>query len=104
MINLGIIVRDTGEVAGSIGLVLKPEHDKAEIGYWIGVPYWGRGYATEAARAMIDYGFRECKLNRIDGGRFGGNQPAGVTNDIQPVTNRGFPPSNGGVSCALQNL
>jgi len=76
-INLGIFVRDTGEVAGSIGLVLKPEHDKAEIGYWIGVPYWGRGYATEAARAIIDYGFRERNLNRIDAGHFGRNPSSG---------------------------
>ncbi|ETR77591.1 N-acetyltransferase GCN5 [Afipia sp. P52-10] len=28
-----------------------------ELGYWLGVPYWGQGYATEAARAMIDYAF-----------------------------------------------
>jgi RimJ/RimL family protein N-acetyltransferase len=29
----------------------------AEIGYWLGVPYWGQGYATEAARALIDHAF-----------------------------------------------
>ena len=47
-INLAIVLRDSGEVAGSMGLVLTPQHDKAEIDYWIGVPYWNRGYATEA--------------------------------------------------------
>lgn len=77
MINLAIVVRDTGEVAGSIGLVLTPQHDKAEIGYWIGVPYWNRGYATEAARALIDFGFAECKLNRIDAGHFDRNPSSG---------------------------
>lgn len=77
MINLAIVVRETGEVAGSMGLVLTPQHDKAEIGYWIGVPYWNRGYATEAARALIDYGFRECGLNRIDAGHFDRNPSSG---------------------------
>ena len=77
MVNFAIIVRESGELAGTIGLIIKPEHDKAEIGYWIGVPYWNRGYATEAARAVIDYGFREWKLNRIDAGHFDRNPSSG---------------------------
>jgi len=36
---------------------LDPRTDGAELGYWLGVPFWGRGYATEAVRAVIDYGF-----------------------------------------------
>lgn len=77
MINFAIIVRETGELAGSIGLVLRPEHDMAEIGYWIGVPHWNRGYATEAARAIVDYGFRERNLNRIYAGHFVRNPSSG---------------------------
>jgi [ribosomal protein S5]-alanine N-acetyltransferase len=77
MVNLAIIIRESGEFAGSIGLVIKPEHDKAEIGYWIGVPFWNRGYATEAAKAIIDYGFAELKLNRIDAGHFDRNPSSG---------------------------
>jgi len=77
MINLAIVIRETGEIAGSIGLVMKPEHDKAEIGYWIGVPYWNRGYATEAGKAIIDYGFSEWNLNRIDAGHFDRNPSSG---------------------------
>lgn len=77
MLNFAIVVRETGELAGSVGLILKPEHDKAEIGYWIGVPYWNRGYATEASRALIDYGFSEWNLNRIDAGHFGRNPSSG---------------------------
>ena len=76
-INLAIVLRDSGEVAGSMGLVLTPQHDKAEIGYWIGVPYWNRGYATEAAGALIDFGFAECRLNRIDAGHFDRNPSSG---------------------------
>jgi ribosomal-protein-alanine N-acetyltransferase len=38
---------------------------RAELGYWIGVPWWGRGYATEAAKAVVRYGFDELGLHKI---------------------------------------
>ena len=51
---------------GAISLDLNLEHKRAELGYWVGLPFWGRGYATEAGRAMLDYGFDEIGLNRIE--------------------------------------
>lgn len=51
-----LITRD-GEVIGGVGIDLKPA--APEIGYWLGVPFWGQAYATEAARAVIDYTFEE---------------------------------------------
>src|SRR5687767_5927096 len=39
---------DDGQLCGVIGLMIRKESDAAEVGYWIGVPYWGRGYASEA--------------------------------------------------------
>jgi RimJ/RimL family protein N-acetyltransferase len=74
---LAITVRETDEVAGAMALILKLQHDKAELGYWIGVPYWGRGYATEAAQAMMRYGFREWPLNRIEAFHFSRNPASG---------------------------
>ena len=42
--------------AGLVGVVgAHPKPDRVEIGYWVGKPYWGRGYATEAARAAADF-------------------------------------------------
>jgi len=70
-----IVVRDSGELAGVMGLVPK-KHDRAEIGYWIGVPYWGRGYATEAARAVIAYAF-EAGFNRVEAEHFSRNPASG---------------------------
>jgi RimJ/RimL family protein N-acetyltransferase len=44
-----------GALIGMCGIDLR--RDGAELGYWLGVPFWGRGYATEVARAIIDYAF-----------------------------------------------
>lgn len=60
-----VIERASGDLVGAIGLVVQPEHARAEMGYWIGVPFWNCGYATEAARAVLVFGFVELKLNRI---------------------------------------
>src|SRR5688572_2887844 len=42
-----------GTVMGAIGLRLVARHDHAEIGYWLGAPYWGNGFAAEAAKKVI---------------------------------------------------
>ena len=61
-----ITLRD-GTIVGSCG-VGRLRRDGPEIGYWIGVPYWGRGYATEAARAVIDHAFEELGHEVLFGG------------------------------------
>lgn len=60
-----ITTRDSGKLVGAIGLRLTPEHAMAELGYWIGVPHWRRGYATEAGAAVLAFGFDNLGLNRI---------------------------------------
>ncbi|MFI5236062.1 MAG: GNAT family N-acetyltransferase [Gemmatimonadales bacterium] len=50
---------------GSIGLSLHRDHRRGELGYWIGKPYWGQGYVTEAAREILRYGFGSLDLHRI---------------------------------------
>jgi RimJ/RimL family protein N-acetyltransferase len=52
-------------LVGVVGLRVEPAQRQAELGYWIGVPYWGRGYATEAAGALIRLGFARLGLDRI---------------------------------------
>lgn len=47
-----------GAVLGCCGIG-KLDGEHPEIGYWLGVPFWGKGYATEAARALIDHAFGE---------------------------------------------
>ncbi len=48
--------------------------DEGEIGYWIGVPYWGKGFIPEATRELMRYGFEDLKLNTIWCGYFDGNE------------------------------
>ena len=74
-----ICKRQDNRAIGSIGLMrgeqsnLDIPEDEGEIGYWIGVPFWGQGYAPEAARELIRHGFEDLKLNRIWCGYFEGN-------------------------------
>jgi RimJ/RimL family protein N-acetyltransferase len=56
---------DDGALVGSIGLTVAPAHARAELGYWIGVPHWNRGYATEAARAVLAFAFDVLGLHRV---------------------------------------
>jgi [ribosomal protein S5]-alanine N-acetyltransferase len=62
-----IVVRDDGRLVGSCGFVSQaPERKSAEIGYWLGKPYWGQGYAVEAARALVRFGFEHLGLDRVE--------------------------------------
>lgn len=52
-------------VIGGISLHVQPEHETAELGYLLGRRWWGRGLATEAARAVVDWGFRRFGLHKV---------------------------------------
>lgn len=64
-VNFAITARDDGRLIGSIGMGINREFSRAEVGYWIGLAYWGQGYCTEAGRAVLDYGFGVLGLARI---------------------------------------
>jgi ribosomal-protein-alanine N-acetyltransferase len=72
-LRLGIVVRESDTLCGGVGLRIEDDHRRAELGYWIGVPYWGNGYATEAAKAVVKYGFGTLGLHRIFASRFANN-------------------------------
>ena len=64
--QLAITLLDSGRLIGNCGLRRKSENDwEGDIGYELSPEYWGQGYATEAAQAMVDFGFRELALHRI---------------------------------------
>ncbi|MFL5567923.1 MAG: GNAT family N-acetyltransferase, partial [Gemmatimonadaceae bacterium] len=53
------------------------EHRRAELGYWIALDCWNRGYATEAAERIIDFGFETLGLHRIEARHFVRNPASG---------------------------
>ena len=64
--QLLIVYRENDELIGNCGIRRKPDNEwEADIGYELSPRYWGCGYATEAARAMVDFGFRHLGLRRI---------------------------------------
>jgi [ribosomal protein S5]-alanine N-acetyltransferase len=65
--RFAIASKGSDRIIGGIGLDGDPgaDTDEAALGYWLGQPYWGRGYAREAVAALLDYGFRTLGLNSI---------------------------------------
>lgn len=72
--SLNFAIRSrAGELMGAIGLVGRAAHKRAEMGYWLGAPFWGHGYMTEAARAVTAFAHGELGVNRLEAGVFDGN-------------------------------
>ena len=76
-LNFAITLITDKTFIGGIALRLDRENKRGEIGYWIGKPYWNCGYATEAAQAVVAYGFKVLKLNRIHAYHFKRNAASG---------------------------
>ncbi len=70
-----IIAPDEG-LTGVVGLDRR-ENGTFELGYWLGEPYWGRGYATEAAQAAVDIAFEDLGVREITSGHFEENAASG---------------------------
>src|SRR5262245_66386413 len=65
--ELAFLVTLDDEPIGACGLV-QLDGPAPDLGYWIGAPYWGNGYATEAARALIDYAFTTLGHDAVQAG------------------------------------
>lgn len=67
----------SGALMGAIALNKAGLFNSAELGYWIGVAYWNRGYCTEAAKAVLEYGFNVLRYHKISARHFVGNNSSG---------------------------
>lgn len=85
-LNWAIVIESTDELIGAIRLSLDNAPSDAHLGYWIGTPYWGHGYATKATEAVIDYGFHELGLHRISAIRLERNVASGRVMDKLGMT------------------
>lgn len=64
--QLAVVLKDTGRLIGNCGLrQTAATAREADIGYELVPEQWGHGYATEAARAMVQFGFAQLKVHRI---------------------------------------
>lgn len=75
-----VVLKETGEPIGCCGIMFadglhsaEMKSDEAEIGYWIGKPYWGQGYIPEAVKALLARSFNELNLNNVWCGYYDGN-------------------------------
>ncbi len=76
--TFAIIETVTGKLAGTVSLMLiHREHRRAELGYWIAVDRWNKGFATEASQSILDFGFRTLGLHRIESRHFLRNPASG---------------------------
>ena len=75
--TFAITERDRECLVGVVGLTISEQRTTAELGYWIGQPYWNRGYATEAAQTLLDWGMVALHLDRIMARHFVRNPASG---------------------------
>jgi RimJ/RimL family protein N-acetyltransferase len=75
-----IVQKGEEKPIGSIGLMIGEKsnlsigNDEAEIGYWIGVPYWGKGMVPEAVKELMNYAFEKAGIQKMWCGYFDGNE------------------------------
>lgn len=69
--------KNTDELIGMVTFDIDKVFPRAEISYWIRIENRNKGYATEAVKAMIEYGFDTLSLNRIQGMHFSNNPASG---------------------------
>ncbi len=67
----------SGELYGAINLSLRLDNQMGELGYWVGFPFWNKGFCTDAARRLIQFGFEELGLNKIYARHMLGNVGSG---------------------------
>ncbi len=73
-----ITLKTDGRLLGGIGLYdVAKRHRRAALGYWIAKPFWNLGYATEAGKAVVEFGFEQWSLHKIEANYFSRNPASG---------------------------
>ncbi|MBX2931703.1 MAG: GNAT family N-acetyltransferase [Chitinophagaceae bacterium] len=72
-----IRLKENNTLIGAVGLTINSIFNKAELGYWLDEKYWNKGFATEAVKAIIQFGFTTLNLKRIFSTHFDFNNSSG---------------------------
>jgi len=75
---------------GSVGVTISSEFQRGSLGYWIGVPFWGQGYCTEAARSVVAFAFPTLKLHRVEAQYLARNSASGRIMEKIGMTREGI--------------
>lgn len=98
-----IVMKGTNTIVGCVGYLVAGQSNlplsdgDAEVGYWVGTPYWNCGIGTEALRLVVDYCFDQMGFNRLWGTHFVDNPASG-----RVMEKCGFTPT--GSTTTLPNL
>ncbi len=89
-VTFAVTLRDEPDMLlGTVSLRRYARDRRAELGYWLAAPAWGHGFATEAAQAAIDFGFRDLGLHRIYAQVLAGNRASLNVLDKLGMVNEG---------------
>ena len=90
-------IERAGRLIGGVGYYRRPS-GIAELGFWIGRPWWGHGFATEASRAVVRYGFANPRLPAFSSAHFADNLPS-----ARVLAKLGFEPvGRGRIACSAR--
>lgn len=70
-------LKESNKLIGAIGMRLEPKHESAELGFWVGKPFWGNGYVSEAGEEVVHFSFNELGLYRLEAHHMLGNNASG---------------------------
>lgn len=102
-----VVLKETSEPVGSAGLMIETKSNiklpdtECEVGYWLGVPYWGRGLIPEAVRCLMEYAFTDLKMHKLWCGYFDGNSRSKRVMEKCGFT---YHHTNEKVSCAIEGV
>lgn len=88
-VTFAIADRDEGCLVGAIALRRVTEDGQGTLGYWIGMPYWNRGFCTEAGLALLEYAFSEMGVMKIQATHLRRNPASGRVMQKLGMTYRG---------------
>jgi ribosomal-protein-alanine N-acetyltransferase len=91
-VNYALIEPKSQLLVGTVGLTISNKNNNAEMGYWIGKAHWNKGYATEGAMAVLQFGFETLQLHKIYAAYFDNNPTSGRVLQKIGLLYEGFSP------------
>lgn len=73
----GLVLKSENQLIGAMSVDYNKKHQRGALGYWIGKPYWNKGFATEALRIVLEYEFSRDVLNKVEACYFAENPASG---------------------------